>query len=135
LILAQLAADGLAENTIVVFFGDHGQCMVRGKQFCYEEGLHIPLLIRWPKSFPAPKQLQPGLVDDRFIEAIDLAPTMLAIAGAPKPAKMQGRIFLGEQAEAPLRICFRCARSLRRDGLSLPYRARRPLPLHPQLHA
>ena len=52
MILAQLAADGLAENTIVVFFGDHGQAMVRGKQFCYEEGLHIPLLIRWPKSFP-----------------------------------------------------------------------------------
>jgi len=106
LILAQLAADGLAENTIVVFFGDHGQCMVRGKQFCYEEGLHIPLLIRWPKSFPAPKQLQPGRVDDRFIEAIDLAPTMLAIAGAPKPAKMQGRIFLGEQAEAPREYVF-----------------------------
>jgi arylsulfatase A-like enzyme len=106
LILAQLAADGLAENTIVIFFGDHGQAHVRGKQFCYEEGLHIPLLIRWPKSFPAPKQLQPGLVDDRFIEAIDLAPTMLAIAGASKPAKMQGRIFLGERAEAPREYVF-----------------------------
>ena len=106
LILAQLATDGLAENTIVIFFGDHGQAHVRGKQFCYEEGLHIPLLIRWPKSFPAPKQLQPGLVDDRFIEAIDLAPTMLAFAGAPKPAKMQGRIFLGEQAEAPREFVF-----------------------------
>src|SRR4030095_9192202 len=106
LILAQLAADGLAENTFVVCCGDHGQAHVRGKQFCYEEGLHIPLLIRWPKAFPAPKQLQPGLVDDRFIEAIDLAPTMLAIAGATKPAKMQGRIFLGERAEAPREYVF-----------------------------
>jgi arylsulfatase A-like enzyme len=106
LILARLAADGLAENTVVIFFGDHGQSMVRGKQFCYEEGLHIPLLIRWPKDFPAPKQIHPELVDDRFIEAIDFAPTMLAIAGAQKPAKMQGRTFLGNQVEAPREYVF-----------------------------
>ena len=54
----QLEADGLADDTIVVFFGDHGQAHVRGKQFCYEEGLHIPLIIRWAKNFPAPKQVQ-----------------------------------------------------------------------------
>jgi arylsulfatase A-like enzyme len=46
LILKQLEADGLAENTVVLFFGDHGQSHVRGKQFCYDSGLHIPLLIR-----------------------------------------------------------------------------------------
>ena len=51
LILEQLEADGLAENTLVVFMGDHGQAHVRGKQFCYEEGLHVPLIIRWPKAF------------------------------------------------------------------------------------
>jgi arylsulfatase A-like enzyme len=99
LILDQLAADGLAENTVVVFFGDHGQAHVRGKQFCYEEGLHIPLIIRWPAAFPAPAHFKPGTVDDRFIEAIDLAPTMISMAGATKPAGMQGRIFLGDDAE------------------------------------
>ena len=99
LILDQLAADGLAENTVVVFFGDHGQAHVRGKQFCYEEGLHIPLIIRWPAAFPVPAHFNPGMVDDRFIEAIDLAPTMISLAGAPKPAGMQGRIFLGDNAE------------------------------------
>ena len=51
-ILEQLEADGLADSTIVVFFGDNGQAHVRGKQFCYEEGLHVPLIIRWPKAFP-----------------------------------------------------------------------------------
>ena len=65
------------------------------------EGLHIPLIIRWPKNFPAPAQIKPGLVDDRFIEAIDFVPTMLDIAGLKKPEKMQGRIFLGANAEAP----------------------------------
>jgi len=106
LILAQLEKDGLADNTIVMFFGDHGEAHVRGKQFCYEEGLHIPLIIRWPKNIAAPAQIAPGKVDDRFIEAIDFAPTMLDFAGAKKPAKMQGRIFLGEHAEAPREMVF-----------------------------
>jgi N-sulfoglucosamine sulfohydrolase len=101
LVLDRLEADGLADNTVVIFFGDHGQAMVRGKQFCYEEGLHIPLIIRWPKDFPAPAQIQPGLVDDRLIEAIDFAPTMLALAASKKPEKMQGRIFLGDHADPP----------------------------------
>jgi len=106
LILAQLGKDGLADNTIVMFFGDHGEAHVRGKQFCYEEGLRIPLIIRWPKNIAAPAQIAPGKVDDRFIEAIDFAPTMLDFAGAKKPAKMQGRIFLGEHAEAPREMVF-----------------------------
>lgn len=100
-VLAQLESDGLAESTIVVFFGDHGQCHVRGKQFCYEEGLHIPLIIRWASRFTPPTGFRPGTVDDRLLEAIDLAPTMLAIADAKKPAGMQGRVFLGEHAEPP----------------------------------
>ena len=105
-VLAQLQADGLADRTIVVFFGDNGQSMVRGKQFCYEEGLHVPLLIRWPKDFPPPAQFRPGTVDARLLEAIDFAPTMLALAGAPKPAKMQGRVFLGDRAEPPRELAF-----------------------------
>ncbi len=99
LVLDQLKTDGLADNTIVVFFGDNGQSMVRGKQFCYEEGLHVPLLVRWPKNFPMPAQFQPGTVDSRLLESVDLAPTMLHFAGAKKPDKMQGRVFIGESAE------------------------------------
>ncbi|WP_435018738.1 sulfatase family protein [Tundrisphaera sp. TA3] len=102
LILAQLEADGLADNTIIVFMGDHGQAHVRGKQFCYEEGLHIPLIVAWPKGIQAPSQVKPGLVDDRLIEAIDLAPTFLDIAGVAKPEGMQGRAIFGPHA-GPLR--------------------------------
>ena len=105
-VLKQLEADGLAENTVVVFFGDNGQAHVRGKQFCYDSGLHVPLIIRWPKGFAAPKQFKAGTVDDRLLAAIDLAPTMLAIAGAKKPAKMQGEIFLGDQAGQPRQYVF-----------------------------
>lgn len=105
-VLHQLDKDGLADNTIVLFFGDNGEANVRGKQFCYEEGFITPLVIRWPKNFPAPSQIKQGMVDDRFIESVDFAPTMLAIAGAKKPVKMQGRNFLGAQAEAPRESVF-----------------------------
>ena len=98
-VLAALERDGLADNTIIVFFGDNGQSQVRGKQFVYEEGLLVPLIIRWAKDFPAPAHFKAGTVDPRFIQGVDFAPTMLAIAGAPKPAKMQGRIFLGDRTE------------------------------------
>ncbi|HZO86299.1 MAG TPA: sulfatase [Verrucomicrobiae bacterium] len=101
LILDQLATDGLASNTVVVFFGDNGQAHVRGKQFCYDSGLNVPLIIRWPTAFAAPRHVKSGTVDERLLEAIDLAPTMLAIAGASVPDKMQGRSFIGANAGPP----------------------------------
>jgi len=105
-VLAQLEADGLADNTVVVFFGDNGEAHVRGKQFCYDSGLRVPLLIRWPKKFPSPKQLAPGRVDDRLLAAIDLAPAMLELAGAKKPSAMQGESFLGRHAARPRQYVF-----------------------------
>jgi N-sulfoglucosamine sulfohydrolase len=100
LILDRLEKDGLSESTVVVFLGDHGQAHVRGKQFCYDSGLRIPLIIRWPKNFSAPKHFQPGTVDDRLIEAIDLTATTLDIAGVPVPKQMQGQPFLGVNAKS-----------------------------------
>jgi N-sulfoglucosamine sulfohydrolase len=98
-VLRQLEADGLAESTIIVFFGDNGQAHVRGKQFCYDSGLNVPLIIRWPKALRTgkpvsqPPRFEPGTIDEELLVAIDLAPTMLAIAGVEKPARMQGRNF------------------------------------------
>lgn len=106
LILKQLETDGLADSTVVVFTGDHGQAHVRGKQFCYEEGLHVPLIIRWPVGPARPARFRPGTVDDRLIEAIDLAPTFLALAGVRRPEGMQGRVFLGDHADAPRDYAF-----------------------------
>ncbi len=105
-VLALLESDGLADNTVVVFLGDHGQSHVRGKQWCYDSGLHIPLIIRWPKTFPAPTGFKTGTVSDQIVEAIDLAATSIMIAGAPKPAKMQGRVLFGERADPLRRYAF-----------------------------
>ena len=106
LVLQQLKADGLAENTLIVFFGDNGQAHVRGKQFCYDSGLLVPMIISWPRNFPAPRQFRPGTVDERLIAAIDLAPTMLGLAGMQALPKMQGQVFLGEQATKPRQYIF-----------------------------
>lgn len=100
LVLAELERDGLAGNTIVVFQADHGEAMVRGKQFCYEEGLHIPLIIRWPGHVPV------GQVSDQMIEAIDLAPSFLSVAGASIPPKMEGRPFFGPNPAPPRTMVF-----------------------------
>lgn len=97
-VLDKLAADGLADHTIVVFMADHGRAMIRGKQWPYDSGLHIPLIIRWPKAIPAPAGWRAGSVDERLVASIDLTATTLWMAGVQPPLTMQGRVFLGDQA-------------------------------------
>lgn len=106
LVLKQLEADGLADSTLIVFFGDNGQAHVRGKQFCYDSGLLVPMIIRWPKNVEPPKGFRAGTVENRLIAAIDLAPTMLSLAGMKRLPKMQGEAFMGEQAAVPREYVF-----------------------------
>jgi arylsulfatase A-like enzyme len=101
-LLAQLDRDGLADDTIVFFFGDNGQSHVRGKQFPYDSGLLVPLIIRWAKGFATPRGFRPGTVDDRLVAAIDFAPTIMDVAGIAKPPKMEGQILFGPHV-APAR--------------------------------
>jgi N-sulfoglucosamine sulfohydrolase len=96
-VLRQLKKDGLAEKTIVMFFGDNGRIEPRGIHWCYDTGLHVPMIIRWPKSYPAPSNYQPGTVKEEVVSLIDLTPTTLGFAGIEKPFGMHGRIFLGDQ--------------------------------------
>jgi arylsulfatase A-like enzyme len=105
-VLEQLRADGLEDDTIVVFFADNGRLEPRGIHWCYDSGLRVPMIIRWPKNFPPPKQYRPGSVDEQIVSLIDLTATTLAFAGVQKPALMQGRVFLGENAEAPRSFAF-----------------------------
>ena len=87
-ILEQLRAEGVLEHTLVFFFADHGRPMPWGKQWLSVEGLHVPLLIRGPGVAPA------GL-EQRLVSLIDLAPTVLTLAGLNVPAWMEGRPILG----------------------------------------
>jgi N-sulfoglucosamine sulfohydrolase len=105
-VLELLEADGLADNTIVVFFGDNGQAHVRGKQFCYDSGLLVPLIVYWPPGLEPSAGYQRGGVSDRLLEAIDLTAQTLAWAGVQRPSAMQGRVFLGASAEPPREVVF-----------------------------
>jgi arylsulfatase A-like enzyme len=86
-VLARLEKEGQLANTLVVFMTDHGISHARGKQFLYEEGTHVPLVIRGP-GVPA------GLVRPDLVEHIDLAALSLAAAGLGVPAWMQGKDIL-----------------------------------------
>jgi arylsulfatase A-like enzyme len=83
-LLARLEAEGILEETLVIFMTDHGISHVRGKQFLYDEGTHVPFIIRGP-GIPA------GGVREDLVEHIDMAAVSLAAAGLPIPAVMQGR--------------------------------------------
>ena len=91
-ILKRLDNENLADNTVVFFIGDNGQCHVRGKQWLYDGGIHIPLLVRWPGK------LKPGQVCDDLVSAIDISATILKIAGIDPPKHMEGKVFLEPDA-------------------------------------
>ena len=98
--LEQLENDGLSENTIVLYYSDHGGVLGRSKRYIYETGTRVPMILHIPEKFrhlaPAPA----GSTEERIVSFVDLAPTMLSLAGIAIPGYMQGQAFLGEQKTA-----------------------------------
>lgn len=86
-VLAELEARKLLDNTIVVFMGDNGSALFRGKGTLYERGLNVPLIVRFPKKEQA------GTVCPELISGEDIAPTLLQLAGAQPDPAMTGRSF------------------------------------------
>jgi N-sulfoglucosamine sulfohydrolase len=105
-ILARLERDGLADDTVVIFFGDNGRLEHRGLGWCYDSGDRVPLIVRWPKNLPAPPNYRAGSTSRQLISLLDLTATTLAIAGVPKPAGMQSRVFLGAQVDPAREVVF-----------------------------
>ena len=103
-LLKELEDDGLAENTIVFFWADHGDGVPRAKRSLYDSGLRVPLMIRWPKRLDPP--FAAGSVDEGLVSFIDLAPTVLAAAGIPPPVHLQGRVLAGPLAGAAPEFVF-----------------------------
>ncbi len=102
-ILRELEADGLADTTIVVYWGDHGVGLPRGKRWLYPEGLRVPLVVHVPDRFRdlAPAGYAPGAASDQLVTLMDLGPSMLSLAGVVPPPSMQGRAFMGATAAVP----------------------------------
>jgi hypothetical protein len=105
-VLDRLEKDGLADDTIVFYFSDHGGILPRSKRFLYDSGLHVPLIVRFGKNF---RHLAPGAAGSRFeapVSFLDLAPSLLSLAGTKIPDYMQGHAFLGPQAAPPQQYAF-----------------------------
>lgn len=113
-ILAQLEEDGLAERTIVFFWSDHGDGVPRGKRTLYDSGLHVPLMIRCPASMACGTGR--GTTNDELVSFVDLAPTVLALAGVPVPSHLHGRVLLGPGSSPPPPYVFGA-----RDRMDLEY--------------
>ena len=107
-ILDQLKTEGVLDNTVVMFFADHGRPMPWGKQWLSVEGLQVPLLMRGP-------QIAAKSTEDRLVSLIDLAPSMLKLAGLPIPSWMEGKPILG--GEFPQRSALFAARDRCGDAM------------------
>ncbi|HET6407271.1 MAG TPA: sulfatase [Chthoniobacteraceae bacterium] len=94
-VLEWLEKQGFSDNTVVIFFGDHGRGMPRFKRWCYDTGTHTPLIVRWPGK------VQPGTVREDIIEFLDLPATALSLAGLTVPKDFDGQVFLGPNAASP----------------------------------
>jgi len=125
-LLQVLEDSGMAQNTVVFFFSDHGDLL--GSHGAYmktrplEEAIRIPLLIRWPGVIPA------GLVTDALIAEVDLSPTLLGLVGIPVPQSMQGKdlsgIALGSDEPGPEYALLQHVDGLgHANGTRLPWRA------------
>ena len=101
--LKELANAGLAEDTIVFYWADHGSGMPRSKRWPCNSGLHVPVIVYFPEKWKAlaPKEYAPGAKSGRLISFVDFAPTVLSLAGVKPPAWMQGHAFAGRFQEAP----------------------------------
>jgi N-sulfoglucosamine sulfohydrolase len=108
-LLEELEASGDADNTIVFFYSDHGGSLSRSKRYLLDAGLRVPLIVAFPQRWRHLSPVEPGGETDRVVSFVDLAPTVLSLAGVDVPGNMQGRAFLGEsvQPAAPVALAYK----------------------------
>lgn len=90
-LLKRLEDEGLADNTLVFFIADHGGCHIRGKQFLYDGGIQIPMIVRWPGK------VEPGQVSNDLVMSIDICATILEAANIESPKPLHGKNLLSQE--------------------------------------
>jgi N-sulfoglucosamine sulfohydrolase len=86
LLLKELEASGKADDTLIVYIGDHGAQFPRGKVSVYEGGLKIPFIIKWPRDF----ELESDAILDQLVSTVDILPTFLEAADQEIPSRLPG---------------------------------------------
>jgi N-sulfoglucosamine sulfohydrolase len=99
--LKQLADDGLADDTIVFFYADHGTGMPRSKRWLFDSSTRVPLILRFPEKWKKLAPSGPGTTSEQLVNFVDFGPTLLSLCAVPVPANMQGVPFLGPQQLSP----------------------------------
>ena len=101
--LKELEAAGLAADTIVFYYADHGSGMPRNKRWPCNSGLQVPMVVYFPPKWKhlAPKEYGAGVKSDRLVSFVDLAPTLLSLIGVQPPEWMQGHAFAGKFQTEP----------------------------------
>lgn len=100
-LLARLKKDHLTDSTIIIFYGDHGEGIPRGKTNGIDFGFRVPFVIWFPPMYQHLSPWGTGVVTDELIDFTDLAPTMISLAGGVEPDYMKGRVFMGADRKAP----------------------------------
>ncbi len=96
--LKNLEQDGLADDTILFIFGDHGVGLPRAKQFIYDSGMQVPLIVYFPEKWRHLAPAVPGTVRDELVSLVDLGASVLSLLGLPISSEIQGQPFLGPAA-------------------------------------
>ncbi|HUG93933.1 MAG TPA: sulfatase-like hydrolase/transferase, partial [Planctomycetaceae bacterium] len=105
-VLAELEQEGLADDTIVFYYSDHGGALPRGKRNVHDSGTRVPLIIRFPKRFAQLAPAAPGEWVDEPISFVDFPATVFNLCGVPIPVHYEGRAFLGPERGAPRQHVF-----------------------------
>jgi len=94
-VINELKADGRQDDTFIFYFGDHGGVLPGSKGYLYETGLHVPMVVYVPEKYKHLVNSPGGSTVKGFVSFIDLAPTVLNLAGVGIPKGMDGKAFLG----------------------------------------
>jgi uncharacterized sulfatase len=105
-VLDSLEKYGLDKNTIIFFFSDHGRPMTRGKNYHYDSGMMVPLIISVPEGVDIPTGYQPGKASDELLSTLDITATTLTLLGITPPNEMQGRVIFGIKRDEPREVVF-----------------------------
>ncbi|NNE93886.1 MAG: sulfatase-like hydrolase/transferase [Verrucomicrobiales bacterium] len=105
-LIQQLKDAGEYENTIIMYWSDHGVGLPRAKRWLYDSGTRVPLIVRIPEKFRVEGQGEPDTVDDQLVNSVDFGPAVLNLAGLELPDYFQGRAFLGKNLSEPRNYVF-----------------------------
>ncbi|MGB7347454.1 MAG: sulfatase [Pirellulaceae bacterium] len=100
-ILDALKTAGVYDDTVIIFFGDNGRLEARGIHWCFDSGIHVPMVIQWAKNMTPPSNFSTGTVNEDVISLLDITASTLTIAGADVPTTMQSRSFWGDNIGRP----------------------------------